>query len=67
MSCLRMFMFAARTICGDNTTSFMWDSVDNMTSTYELLTRYRQLFGMFGRRTYEKVTDSSMLLLLALG
>ena len=38
-----------------------------MTSTNELLTRYRQLFGMFGRSTCEKVTNPSMLLLLALG
>ena len=72
MSSLRMF--AARTICGGhyfdfyrNTTSFMWDSVDDMTSTHELPTRYRPLFGMFGRSTCEKVTDPSMLLLLALG
>ena len=49
-----------------NTTSFMWDFVDDMTSTHELPTRYRQLFGMFGRSTCEKVTDPSMLLLLAL-
>ena len=68
MSSLRMF--AARTICGGhyfdfyrNTMSFIWDSVD-MTSTHELPTRYRQLFGMFGRSTCEKVTDPSMLLLL---
>ena len=61
MSSLRMF--AARTIYGghyfdfyQNTTSFMWDSVDDMTSTH----------GMFGRRTCEKVTDPSMLLLLAM-
>ena len=65
-------MFAARTICGGHyfdfyqiTTIFMWDSVD-MTSTLELPTRYRQLFGMFGRSTYERVTDPSMLLLLKL-
>ena len=37
------------------------------TSTHGLPTRYRQLFGMFGRSTYEKVTNPSMLLLLALG
>ena len=67
-------MFAARTICGGhyfdfcrNTTSFMWVSVDDMISTHELPTCYRQLFGMFGRSTCEKVTDPSMLLLLALG
>ena len=71
MSSLRMF--AARNLCDghyfdfyQNTTSFMWDSVDDMTSAHELPTRYRQLFGMFGRSTYERVTDPSMLLLLAL-
>ena len=32
-----------------------------------LCRHYRQLFGMFGRSTCEKVTDSSMLLLLGLG
>ena len=46
--------------------SFMWDSV-GMTSTHELPTRYRQLLGMLGRSTYEKVTDPSLLLLLGLG
>ena len=68
-------MFAARTMWWSllrflpkHNMSFMWDSVDDMTSTYyELQTRYRQLFGMFGRTTYERVTDPSMLLLLALG
>ena len=72
MSSLRMF--AARTICGGhyfdfyrNTTSFMWDSVDDMTSTHDLPTHYRQLFVMFDRSTCEKVTNQSMLLLLALG
>ena len=61
MSSLRMF--AARTICGGhyfdfyrNTTSFVWDSVEDMTSTHELPTRYRQLFGMFGRSTLSKKT-----------
>ena len=39
--------------------SFMWDSVDDMTSTHELPTRYRPLFGMFGRSTYERVTSKS--------
>ena len=35
----------------------MWDSVDDMASTHELPTRYRQLFMMFGRSPYEKETD----------
>ena len=67
MSSLRMFA----TICGGyyfdfypNTTSFIWDSVDDMISTHELPISYRQLFGMFGRSTCQKVTDLSMLCLL---
>ena len=53
MSSLRMF--AARTLCGGHNFDF-----NRNVFHVGLCGHYRQLFGMFGRSTYEKVTDPSI-------